>query len=252
MNGVSQILLKTIADLQKLPSLKDSSLGGGTNLAIRYGHRKSIDIDLFFSGIIGKSGFESVVKDVKGFYGGNVSGMSFPCDEDDQYIFLRFFVKSNDELIKVEIIQNMLMLDPPEELYGLRLLTQRDIGLLKLMTAANRANFKDIFDLDYLTDKIKLHELFNSLRFKQEKLNLEQHKNIFDLDKEKTPIEFPELLLKFETPTHVNQSRPNHSHTRIEIVEGSKSWIQARSSWRKKVRQLFDTLGLEFPAPTAF
>lgn len=196
MSGVSEILIKTVLELQNLPSLKDSSLGGGTNLAIRYSHRKSIDIDLFFSGIIGKSGFESIVKEMKAFYGGNISGISFPCEEDDQYIFLRFFIHIDEDLIKVEIMQNMLMLDSPEE----------------------------------------LKVLFKDLSQKQKIFNLEIHKNIFDLDEERTPVEFPELLLKFENPAGINQSRPNHSHTRIDIMNEHKSWIQARSSWRRKVR----------------
>jgi hypothetical protein len=47
MKAVSDILLKTILELQQLPSLSDSLLGGGTNLAIRYGHRESYDIVVF-------------------------------------------------------------------------------------------------------------------------------------------------------------------------------------------------------------
>lgn len=37
-------LLKHLMDL---PQLKDFSLVGGTALSLRYGHRKSIDLDLF-------------------------------------------------------------------------------------------------------------------------------------------------------------------------------------------------------------
>lgn len=43
MKAVSDSLLETILELQQLPSLSSSSLGGGTNLAIRYGHRISYD-----------------------------------------------------------------------------------------------------------------------------------------------------------------------------------------------------------------
>ena len=44
MTSVSQILIKTIKDIQELPSLKTFALGGGTNLGLRYNHRISIDI----------------------------------------------------------------------------------------------------------------------------------------------------------------------------------------------------------------
>ena len=34
--------------LMELPSLKPFSLVGGTALSLRYGHRSSVDLDLFF------------------------------------------------------------------------------------------------------------------------------------------------------------------------------------------------------------
>jgi hypothetical protein len=96
MKALSDSLLETILELQQLPSLSSSSLGGGTNLAIRYGHRISYDIDLFFSGIVGKQGYELIRGEVMAFYGDNVFAMDYPCDEDDQFLFQRFsFVKAN-------------------------------------------------------------------------------------------------------------------------------------------------------------
>lgn len=49
MSAVSADLLEIIIELQSLPSLQHSFLGGGTNLAIRYNHRESVDIDLFWN-----------------------------------------------------------------------------------------------------------------------------------------------------------------------------------------------------------
>jgi len=37
MNAISDSLFKTILELQQIQALSQSSLGGGTNLAIRYG-----------------------------------------------------------------------------------------------------------------------------------------------------------------------------------------------------------------------
>lgn len=59
-----------------------------------------------------------------------------------------------------------------------------DIGLLKLVTVANRASQKDVYDLDYLTEHIPLQKLMEALKSKQEKFNGEHHKKIFDLDNE--------------------------------------------------------------------
>ena len=60
MQAVSPELLSIIKELQALPCLKDFALAGGTNLALRYNHRKSEDIDLFSTNIVGIQGFESI------------------------------------------------------------------------------------------------------------------------------------------------------------------------------------------------
>jgi hypothetical protein len=49
---VSDELLETIHELQQLSSLSEFGLAGGTNLALRYGHRISVDIDLFSPSMI--------------------------------------------------------------------------------------------------------------------------------------------------------------------------------------------------------
>lgn len=122
-------------------------------------------------------------------------------------------------------MQNMLMIDDTESIDGLNLVTLTDIGIFKLVTAANRASFKDIYDLDYLTDHISLLELFTALANKQNLFNGEIHKNVFDLDDPKSPVEFPNLLLRFDESISVKNSRPNHSHNRIEVVDGNKTWL---------------------------
>ncbi|WP_286862532.1 MULTISPECIES: nucleotidyl transferase AbiEii/AbiGii toxin family protein [Sphingobacterium] len=75
MSAISSGLLKTIHELQSFQSFQGSALGGGTNLAIRYGHRISTDIDIFFPYIIGKAGYESIVKEVKEYYDSRVFGI---------------------------------------------------------------------------------------------------------------------------------------------------------------------------------
>lgn len=248
MSSVSEALIQTIRELQELPSLQQFSLGGGTNLALRYHHRQSIDIDLFCPDIIGKEGYERIVKEITKYFGNNIFGCDYPCEENDQYLFLRLFIRKDDLMIKVEILQNFKILDQPEILDNIRLISEKDIGLFKLMSASNRASNKDIYDLDYITDTITLIDLLELLKIKQETFNEEIHKTIFDLDKEASPVKFPALLLKFEEPSRPNSSRPSHSIERIDIIAGQKSWALARSHWRKKVRNLYEHLGLEFPS----
>lgn len=247
MKAVSDSLIETILELQHLPLLSSSSLGGGTNLAIRYGHRISYDIDLFFPGIIGKQGYELIKEEVTAFYGDDVFAMDYPCDEDDQFLFQRFFIRKSESAIKVEILQNMQTYLEPEIIDGIKVMNVYDIALLKLMSASNRASHKDIYDLDYLTDHIALAELMDLLKSRQQIYNQPEHQNIFDQDGEFSPIDNPDLLLKFEEPMKGSSSRPGHSNPRVDFIDGGKNWAVARSSWRRKVRAYFRSIDKDFP-----
>lgn len=246
MSAVSIEISESIIELQNLKSLYNFSLGGGTNIALRFNHRKSIDIDLFCPGIIGKKGFTAIEKELKQFYGNQVSGLSYPCNIDDQFCFMRFFLKKNNETIKIELLQNFKNLEESEQLNDIRLLSINDIGLYKLSSAANRAAKKDIYDLDFITDTVNLVKLYELLKSKIKKFNLPEHRTIFDLDNEVNPIDKPDLLLSFDDSKSNNKSRPFHLQDRIDIIPGSKSWQKARISWRSKVRQLYNHLDIKF------
>lgn len=246
MSAVSEEIVTTIKNLQNLQSLSTFALGGGTNLAIRFKHRESHDIDLFTSEIIGKSGFTKIKNEIESYFKDKLISFDFPCNINDQYIFARCFISCNDTVIKVELLQNMKILHDIEIIDEIRFISKIDIGLFKLVTASNRSAKKDIYDLDYISDEIPLINLFEELRKKVEKFNHESDKTIFDLDEEKSPINNPELLLNFENKFKQNQSRPIHTDDFIFKLDG-KSWLSARYSWRTKVRALFRYLDLDFP-----
>lgn len=247
MTAVSNVLVQTIKELQSLPSLSLFALAGGTNIAFRLNHRKSIDIDLFSPDIVGKEGFKLIEKEIKDFYGDSVFGIQYPCNENDQYIFLRCFISKEDVTIKVEILQNMKIVDEIENIDGIRLISKKDIGLFKLESASNRMAKKDIYDLDYICKEIEIVSLFNGLKAKKRKYNTDIDKSIFDLDNETSPIDDPSLLLGFEGKAACF-SKPGHSSETIDIIEGSNSWSVAKMQWRLKMRKLYSHLKLEFPS----
>ena len=250
--AVSPVLLETIKELQSLSSLSQFALAGGTNLAFRFNHRESQDIDLFCPDIVGIKHFEFIEKEILAYYGKeNITGLQYPFDkESEQYTYLRFWVtKPCDNIIKVEIIQNMKMTESIEVINNVRLVTTKDIGLFKMISGSSRAAKKDIYDLDFITDKISLENLYESLKKKQETFNKENDKNIFDLDEEESPIDNPLLLLKFDGKVVQNGVKPIHSNDNIKIVEDSKTWTIVKINWRMKVRSLFRYLELDFPSP---
>lgn len=250
MSAVSPILKQTILSLQNLPGVKPFALGGGTNLALRYQHRISIDIDFISPVIVGKTGFEQIISEVESLYGKKqVKSILLNTDLDEQFLFLRMFISKEDQVIKVEFLQNMKCLFAPEIFDDIRVIHKTDIGLFKLLSASNRLAKKDIYDLDLITDEINLIELFKHLTGKAEKFNQTEDQTIFDLDNETSPIDKPELLLEFDNVKASKNNQPSHSNDRIDLVDNSKTWIEARISWRSKVRQLFNHLGKEFPKP---
>lgn len=249
MTAVSPAIVKTIIQLQSLPSLANFSLAGGTNLALQYNHRISDDIDLFCSEIIGLNGFNRIQAEVETSFGKKARNFDNPCDINDQYSFLRFFIDTEDgTIIKVDVLQNMKHLFEIETTNGIRVFCKTDIGLYKLVSLSNRSTKKDIYDLDFITDEIKLNTLHERLKEKAEKFNKEDHKTIFDLDKNQSVLENLELLISFDNIT-ASSKFPTHTHDNIKITERSKTWSEARISWRSKVRAFFDHLGIDFPKP---
>lgn len=250
MIAVSPELKSIILEIQNLPSVSEFALGGGTNLALRYQHRISIDIDFISSVVVGKAGLKKIVSEVRENFGSKLmTSILINQDLDEQFMFLRMLVKADNEIVKVEFLQNMKCLSEPEIINKIRMVDKNDIGLFKLMSATNRFAKKDIYDLDFITDEVGLKTLFELLSEKQAIFNLPEHRCLFDLDVEKNVLGHPELLLEFDEPQHTKSHRPFHTHDRIDIVEGSKSWTEARISWRMKVRILFSYLGKDFPKP---
>jgi len=250
MNAVSPLLKQTILELQNLPSIAPFALGGGTNLALRFNHRISIDIDFIAPITIARIDFDQIIQEIEFLYGKKqVKTMLLNTALEEQFLFLKMFISKNDEVIKVEFLQNMKCLFAPELFEDIRVIHKTDLGLFKLMSASNRFAKKDIYDLDYITDEIDLVELFDYFKIKSQKFNLPEHQTIFDLDIEVNPIDKPELLLEFDTVKSSNQNRPSHSNDRIDILESSKTWQMSRLSWRSKVRRLYEYLGKDFPGP---
>ncbi len=248
--ALSQELVDTIVELQGLQCLSSFALAGGTSLALRFNHRRSVDIDLFSNQVVGKVGLETIISALKEAYDKDLVHFEIINPEaGDQFYFLRAFIRRSKELIiKVEVIQNIAVLDTFEQYNGIRTLSLRDIGLLKLASASNRKAKKDIYDLDFITERIELSDLMTMLEEKQNRFKDGSFKSLFDLDREHSPIEDINLLLAFDDVDYTTlPRRPNHSHDLIDILPSSKNWRSARSSWRRKVINLMRLRGIQPP-----
>lgn len=137
--------VKTLLDrLASHEALGDFSLGGGTSLALRFGHRLSVDLDYFtvreFSpeelfGSLGLDG-ASVIGRAANSLTVDVGG------------------------VKLDLLRHAYrMLEPEEKSDGITLLSLADVAAMKLNAIANRGSKKDFFDLAELLDHIAIRRM---------------------------------------------------------------------------------------------
>lgn len=231
---VSNELKSTIKELQQLKSLESFYLAGGTNLALRYNHRESVDIDLFCENIIGIKGFEFIELELKEYFGKRISFFSYPTKQNDELVFIRVLIQTNATIIKVELIQGFKLFNPIEEINEIKLASETDIGLFKLDSLCNRYAEKDLYDLDYITEKtsqslIKLMVLFEIRKkyYQENKIN-----TIFSLSNEFCPLLYPEMLL-LENHKEAREKIPYHSDSKLR--KNQTLFKFHKSNWKLKV-----------------
>jgi predicted nucleotidyltransferase component of viral defense system len=141
--------LSILRALQGLPELADFYLVGGTALALKYGHRLSIDIDLF-----GKNfDKELIITACQRTFGSN---FYYENSQNNWAIFC--FIEN----IKVDIIHyKHLLLEPLEKIEGITFLSAQDIAAMKINAILGRASKKDFWDIYELLQHYKLEEIID-------------------------------------------------------------------------------------------
>ncbi len=143
LETVDASTLVLIKKLQPLPILKEFSLVGGTALALKFGHRTSIDIDLFQPGEEFQSQiiYQSIQENFNGTKLGNL------------YTFGVFLTIED---VKTDLIKHPFpLLKNPDEEDGIRMFSLDDIGAMKIAAIAQRGEKKDFVDLFYLCKNFK-------------------------------------------------------------------------------------------------
>lgn len=182
---LSNILQQLMTD----PMLTDFRLVGGTNLSLRYGHRYSVDIDMFTSVPYGGIDFSTIDYHLSS---------SFPyCDYFNGPIaFGRTYYigVSEEECIKLDLMYTDTFLDPTEYYGDVRMASARDIAAMKMDAVFTGGRKKDIWDLDYLSDNVfSLDEMCNFHSMRQPHLHdrkklLERVKDFSEIDAQDNPI----------------------------------------------------------------
>ena len=152
-NTVESGTLGTLRRLMQLPELKQFALVGGTNLALRLGHRFSVDLDIFTNEPFDLPEVWDAVRH------------EFPqvlkLDERGQTLLATI------DGVKIDLIKHAYpYLFPVEEIDGIRMLSIPDIIPMKLGALARRGSKKDFWDIAYLLDYHSLSEMLDFFKRK--------------------------------------------------------------------------------------
>jgi hypothetical protein len=141
--------LSLLKKLQEIPELESFYLVGGTALALRYGHRTSIDIDLFGA----KFNKVKIIAEL-----GKVFGPDFQYEQSPNKWAIFCFINN----IKVDIIKfDHPIIGAIETTEGLNILSSLDIAAMKINAILGRANKKDFWDIYELLHHFTLEEIIN-------------------------------------------------------------------------------------------
>jgi predicted nucleotidyltransferase component of viral defense system len=114
------------------PALHDFSLGGGTSLALRFGHRLSVDLDFFTTyEFSSEELISSLDIGAATIIGRAANSLSIDADG-----------------VKLDFLRHAYPLQAPvERIDGITLVSLPDLAAMKLNAIANRGSKKDFYDL---------------------------------------------------------------------------------------------------------
>jgi hypothetical protein len=136
--------------LMALEALTPFSLVGETALALRYGHRSSVDLDLFF---YEKFDHEPIINELTRIFGENF---------EHKQVHTRFGIFCFIEQVKVDLVYYPHQpVSPFIGIEDLRLYDDPDIGAMKIQAILGRAKKKDFWDLFELLKHYSLQQLMD-------------------------------------------------------------------------------------------
>ena len=139
--GVEQ----TLRDLHNVPILTSFYLAGGTGLALRLGHRRSVDLDFFLGEDFNEDSVLQKLQHLEGFaLVGKEPGTIY----------------ANIRKTKVSFIAYAYpILFPFQTFLGANVADSRDIGCMKISAIASRGTKRDFVDLYFLAHEYGLKQL---------------------------------------------------------------------------------------------
>lgn len=153
---VTPLLKETLGILMSEKIFAPFRLVGGTNLSLRYGHRLSVDIDLFTDAEYGSLDYRIFEKFLRGHF------PYYECSDTTSIVgFGRgyYIGKSPDEYIKLDLMYTDPFLKDAKIIDGVRMADIDDIIAMKMNVVARGGRKKDFWDLHLLLNEYTLPEM---------------------------------------------------------------------------------------------
>jgi len=136
--------------LMSIPALRPFSLVGGTALSLKYAHRSSIDLDLFYHE---KFNQPQILRELESLFG-------------DKFVYIQqhsqFGIFCFIDNVKVDFIHySHLLIKPIESIDEVRFYSNEDIAAMKIQAILGRAQKKDFWDLFELLQHYSLQQIMD-------------------------------------------------------------------------------------------
>lgn len=187
LSTIDDVVFSTLQSLFTKSYLDNFALAGGTSLALQYGHRKSIDIDLFaFAEVDMNEIALQLENDYTDFKLNKVTKSFIFCFING--VKADFVKHSNHTVVKPFVVEK-----------GIRRFSPEDIGAMKLGAISGRGVKKDFYDLYMLLQHFTLKQLltWHDEKFKADSSWMALRSLQYFVDAEDSPE--PELILPFPT-----------------------------------------------------
>ena len=155
-NTVTPLLKTILEDLMKAEEFESFRLVGGTALSLYYGHRMSVDIDLFSDAEYGTLDFKRIDAYLKAHYFYVDSMDIAPIGMGKSY----YVGRSADESVKLDLYYTDPFIDNVHESNGIRLASKAEIVAMKLDVVQRTGRKKDFWDIDRLKDDFAITQMF--------------------------------------------------------------------------------------------
>jgi len=156
-NTVSPLLSSTLKELMREDLFKDFVLVGGTALSLQFGHRLSVDIDLFSSKLYGTIDFQKITKFLESKFPychhNNIEPVAF----GKSYKVGTSFHES----IKIDVYYTDDFVFDLNIIDGIRMASHEEIIAMKLEIIKHNGRKKDFWDLHYFIEQYSTQEMID-------------------------------------------------------------------------------------------